>query len=51
MLTDDMVPVLIDFGFAEYYDSSKDDAFISNLAYGTPEVRYIDHPTVLLFLS
>ncbi|KZT42632.1 kinase-like protein [Sistotremastrum suecicum HHB10207 ss-3] len=31
------VPVLVDFGFAEKYDTGSRKAFISNLAYGTPE--------------
>lgn len=38
------VPVLIDFGFAECYDTSKQDAFVSNLSYGTPEVRHTPSP-------
>jgi serine/threonine-protein kinase GIN4 len=34
------VPVLVDFGFAEKYNLNKDaeEAFRSNLTYGTPEV-------------
>ena len=32
------VPVLVDFGFAEKYDPRSSKAFLSNLAYGTPEV-------------
>lgn len=32
------VPVLVDFGFAEKYDARSSKAFLSNLAYGTPEV-------------
>jgi hypothetical protein len=41
MISSKNVPVLIDFGFAERYDASIKDAFISNLHYGTPEVgRY-----------
>lgn len=38
------MPVLIDFGFAECYDTSKQDAFVSNLSYGTPEVRHAPFP-------
>ncbi|GJJ13306.1 hypothetical protein Clacol_007558 [Clathrus columnatus] len=30
-------PVLVDFGFAEKYDPRSSKAFLSNLAYGTPE--------------
>ncbi|KAG8907113.1 hypothetical protein FRB99_005368 [Tulasnella sp. 403] len=40
LLTASCVPVLVDFGFAEYYPPhkySKEKAFLSNLAYGTPE--------------
>lgn len=32
------VQVLIDFGFAEQYDETEKNAFMSNLHYGTPEV-------------
>ena len=32
------IPVLVDFGFAERYDTKSKRAFLSNLAYGTPEV-------------
>jgi serine/threonine protein kinase len=32
------IPVLVDFGFAERYDPKSKRAFLSNLAYGTPEV-------------
>ena len=35
------IPVLVDFGFAERYDIRSKRAFLSNLAYGTPEVRTI----------
>ncbi|KAF8582850.1 kinase-like protein [Ramaria rubella] len=35
--TDPPVPVLVDFGFAEKYDARSSKAFLSNLAYGTPE--------------
>lgn len=40
LLTATLVPVLVDFGFAEHYSSHKtprDKMFMSNLAYGTPE--------------
>lgn len=36
--TDPPVPVLVDFGFAEKYDPRSSKAYLSNLAYGTPEV-------------
>jgi hypothetical protein len=32
--------VLVDFGFAEKYDSGDETAFRSNLTYGTPEVSF-----------
>ena len=38
LLSDEDVPVLVDFGFAEKYDLGSSKAFRSNLAYGTPEV-------------
>ena len=38
LLSNDNVPVLVDFGFAERYDLSLSTAFHSNLSYGTPEV-------------
>ena len=41
LLSKKKVPVLIDFGFAERYDMNSKRAFLSNLAYGTPEVRYL----------
>jgi hypothetical protein len=44
------IPVLIDFGFAERYDATAKDAFISNLHYGTPEVCIINHSTRWLYL-
>ncbi|CDO76701.1 hypothetical protein BN946_scf184975.g10 [Trametes cinnabarina] len=37
LLSNENVPVLVDFGFAERYDMDKPDAFHSNLSYGTPE--------------
>ncbi|GBE83047.1 predicted protein [Sparassis crispa] len=37
LLSQDNVPVLIDFGFAERYDVDTSNAFHSNLSYGTPE--------------
>ena len=40
------VPVLVDFGFAEKYDTSSKKAFISNLAYGTPEVIHVLHTAI-----
>ena len=40
LLSDEDVPVLVDFGFAEKYDLGSSKAFKSNLAYGTPEVSY-----------
>ena len=39
LLSDDDVPVLVDFGFAEKYELGTPKAFRSNLAYGTPEVN------------
>jgi len=39
LLSDEDVPVLVDFGFAEKYDLGSSKAFRSNLAYGTPEVN------------
>ena len=39
LLSNEDVPVLVDFGFAEKYDVNSSDAFHSNLSYGTPEVR------------
>lgn len=38
LLSTKRVPVLVDFGFAERYDQQSKKAFLSNLAYGTPEV-------------
>jgi serine/threonine-protein kinase GIN4 len=38
MISSRNVPVLIDFGFAEQYDATAKDPFLSNLHYGTPEV-------------
>ncbi len=38
LLSTENVPVLVDFGFAERYDSKSTSAFHSNLSYGTPEV-------------
>ena len=40
LLSDEDVPVLVDFGFAEKYELGSSKAFRSNLAYGTPEVSY-----------
>ncbi|KAI0769137.1 hypothetical protein BD413DRAFT_560042 [Trametes elegans] len=37
LLSNDNVPVLVDFGFAERYDVGSPEAFHSNLSYGTPE--------------
>ncbi|KAG8951746.1 hypothetical protein FRC04_005767 [Tulasnella sp. 424] len=40
LLSATCIPVLVDFGFAEHYSSSKtpkEKMFLSNLAYGTPE--------------
>ena len=39
LLSNEDVPVLVDFGFAERYDLGSSKAFKSNLAYGTPEVN------------
>ena len=39
LLSHKNIPVLVDFGFAEKYDTASDTAFHSNLSYGTPEVR------------
>ncbi|KAI0699944.1 hypothetical protein C8T65DRAFT_742293 [Cerioporus squamosus] len=37
LLSNENVPVLVDFGFAERYDLESSEAFHSNLSYGTPE--------------
>ncbi|KIM43002.1 hypothetical protein M413DRAFT_69969 [Hebeloma cylindrosporum] len=37
LLSHKNIPVLVDFGFAEKYDTASDTAFHSNLSYGTPE--------------
>ncbi|KAI0647816.1 hypothetical protein C8Q79DRAFT_952090 [Trametes meyenii] len=37
LLSSENVPVLVDFGFAERYDTESSEAFHSNLSYGTPE--------------
>ncbi|KAH9924299.1 uncharacterized protein BXZ73DRAFT_103586 [Epithele typhae] len=37
LLSNENVPVLVDFGFAERYDLQSSEAFHSNLSYGTPE--------------
>ncbi|KZV68473.1 kinase-like protein [Peniophora sp. CONT] len=37
LLSTERVPVLVDFGFAEKYDTKSSQAFHSNLTYGTPE--------------
>ncbi|KAI5123455.1 hypothetical protein M0805_008826 [Coniferiporia weirii] len=37
LLSTKKVPVLVDFGFAERYETGSKRAFLSNLAYGTPE--------------
>lgn len=37
LLDEKNIPVLVDFGFAEKYDSHSGTAFHSNLSYGTPE--------------
>lgn len=41
LLSKRKIPVLVDFGFAERYDTTSKRAFLSNLAYGTPEVYSI----------
>ena len=38
LLSTKKVPMLVDFGFAEKYEQGARRAFMSNLAYGTPEV-------------
>ena len=43
LLTARHVPVFVDFGFAEEYEVGSKRAFLSNLAYGTPEVRISVH--------
>lgn len=42
LLSHENIPVLVDFGFAEKYDLTSENAFHSNLSYGTPEVRDYD---------
>ncbi|KAJ3482863.1 hypothetical protein NLJ89_g12113 [Agrocybe chaxingu] len=37
LLSPKSIPVLVDFGFAEKYDTDSETAFHSNLSYGTPE--------------
>ncbi|CCM06214.1 uncharacterized protein FIBRA_08459 [Fibroporia radiculosa] len=37
LLSQENIPVLVDFGFAERYDVNSSTAFHSNLSYGTPE--------------
>ncbi|KAJ6508433.1 hypothetical protein C8R45DRAFT_967415 [Mycena sanguinolenta] len=37
LLSTKNIPVLVDFGFAEKYDTKSTTAFHSNLSYGTPE--------------
>ncbi|KAF7980025.1 hypothetical protein HWV62_40146 [Athelia sp. TMB] len=37
LLSDERVPVFVDFGFAEKYNLASSKAFHSNLKYGTPE--------------
>ncbi|KAF7314512.1 Protein kinase domain-containing protein [Mycena kentingensis (nom. inval.)] len=37
LLSSKNIPVLVDFGFAEKYDTKSSTAFHSNLSYGTPE--------------
>ncbi|KAH9936578.1 uncharacterized protein B0H18DRAFT_1113952 [Fomitopsis serialis] len=37
LMSEEHVPVLVDFGFAERYDIESSKAFHSNLSYGTPE--------------
>ncbi|KZP18621.1 hypothetical protein FIBSPDRAFT_933382 [Athelia psychrophila] len=37
LLSDERVPVFVDFGFSEKYDLKSSKAFHSNLKYGTPE--------------
>ena len=38
LLSAKKVPMFVDFGFAEKYELGAKRAFMSNLAYGTPEV-------------
>jgi serine/threonine protein kinase len=33
------IPVLVDFGFASQYDVRSKNSFLSNVCWGTPEVR------------
>jgi len=55
LLSERQVPVLVDFGFAEKYDLDKDkdkqEAFRSNLTYGTPEVCMLSSARVYLLNS
>ncbi|CAA7265469.1 unnamed protein product [Cyclocybe aegerita] len=37
LLSPKSIPVLVDFGFAEKYETDSETAFHSNLSYGTPE--------------
>ncbi|GAA6024745.1 hypothetical protein JCM8202_002908 [Rhodotorula sphaerocarpa] len=37
LLSEDDRPILIDFGFAQHYEVTKPDAFLSSLSWGTPE--------------
>lgn len=37
LLSDEDRPVLVDFGFAQMYDLSNKDRFLSSLSWGTPE--------------
>ena len=36
--------MFVDFGFAEKYELGSKNAFMSNLAYGTPEVGHVSQP-------
>lgn len=36
LLSEDDRPILIDFGFAQHYEVTKPDAFLSSLSWGTP---------------
>src|ERR1700722_9053185 len=43
LLSDQNIPVIVDFGFAEQYELDSVRAFHSNLSYGTPEVFGLLH--------
>lgn len=40
LLSEEDVPILIDFGFAQHYSLSSTESFLSQLSWGTPE--YLD---------